>query len=114
MSFSPSCQECYHTRALNLTGEQLQALAARCEQFTSSEVRESYGYPDSLGLCVVDAVQSTGVTHTSVGNVLDNYRAYRRNQEKSGRSTSGYSQLSRSRFGCAAEVVYGPALAAGH
>lgn len=60
---------------MNLTAEQLQALAQRCEQFRESKWKG--GYPDSLALCIVDSVQSTGVTYTSVGNVLDAYRRYR-------------------------------------
>lgn len=62
---------------MNLTGEQLQALTERCGLFRESKWKG--GYPDGLALCVVDAVQSLGVTYTSVGNVLDAYRAYRRN-----------------------------------
>lgn len=63
---------------MNLTGEQLQALTERCEQFRESKWKG--GYPDGLALCVVDAVQSLGVTYTSVGNVIDSYRRYRRAQ----------------------------------
>jgi len=54
-------------------------LAERCEQFRGPEIADDYGYGDSLAQCVVDAVQSTGVTYTSVGNVLEAYRGYRRN-----------------------------------
>lgn len=60
------------------TPEQLHALVASCEQFRGAEAPK--GYRDSLALCVVDSVQSTGVTYSSVGNVLDRYRAYRREQ----------------------------------
>jgi len=35
------------------------------------------GYPESLALCVIDAIQSTGPTYVSVVNVLSRYRNYR-------------------------------------
>lgn len=60
------------------TAEQLHALVAACEQFRGAE--EPGGYRDGLALCVIDSVQSTGVTYSSVGKVLDRYRAYRREQ----------------------------------
>lgn len=58
------------------TAEQLSTLITACEQFRGAEAPG--GYPDGLALCVIDSVQSTGVNYTSVGNVLDRYRAYRR------------------------------------
>jgi hypothetical protein len=64
---------------MNLTGEQLEVLAERCKDFR--EAKWKGGYPESLALCLVDSVQSTGVTYTSVGNVLDRYRGYRRKQD---------------------------------
>lgn len=79
-----------HTRAMNLTGEQLQAMAQRCEQFLESKWKG--GYPDSLALCIVDSVQSTGVTYTSVGNVLDAYRRYRAERNASAK-TDGTHEL---------------------
>lgn len=60
------------------TAEQLHALVAACEQFRGSEAPK--GYRDGLALCMIDGVQSTGVTYGSVGKVLDRYRAYRREQ----------------------------------
>lgn len=60
------------------TAEQLHALVAACEQFRGSEAPK--GYRDGLALCMIDSVQSTGVTYSSVGKVLDRYRAYRRDQ----------------------------------
>lgn len=75
---------------MDLTGEQLQVLTARCEQFRGA--RWKGGYPDSLALCVVDAVQSLGVTYTSVGNVIDSYRAYRR-VRKGDPHTDGTAEL---------------------
>lgn len=62
---------------MNPTGEQIETLAERCEEFRAAKWKG--GYPDGLALCLVDSVQSTGVTYTSVGNVLDRYREYRRN-----------------------------------
>ncbi|MCW1823137.1 MULTISPECIES: hypothetical protein [Mycobacteriaceae] len=60
------------------TAEQLHALVAACEQFRGSEAPK--GYHDGLALCMIDSVQSTGVTYSSVGKVLDRYRVYRREQ----------------------------------
>ena len=60
------------------TAEQLQALVEACEQFRG--VTAPDGYPDGLALCVIDSVQSTGVTYSSVENVVARYRAYRRDQ----------------------------------
>ncbi|MDO9381137.1 MAG: hypothetical protein Q7T56_20010 [Nocardioidaceae bacterium] len=34
------------------------------------------GYPDSLALCVIDSIQSTGVQYVAVVNVLSQYRTY--------------------------------------
>lgn len=58
------------------TPEQLRALVAACEQFRGSSAPG--GYRDSLALCVVDSVQSTGVKYSSVENVVARYRGYRR------------------------------------
>lgn len=60
------------------TVEQRRALVSACEQFRGAEAPG--GYRDGLALCVIDSVQSTGVNYTSVGKVLDRYRAYRRAQ----------------------------------
>src|SRR5690349_17656868 len=60
------------------TAEQLHSLVTACEQFRGAKSPD--GYRDGLALCVVDSVQSTGVKYTSVENVLDRYRAYRRSQ----------------------------------
>ncbi|WP_328354127.1 hypothetical protein OG976_22950 [Mycobacterium sp. NBC_00419] len=58
--------------------EQLHVLIDRCEQFR--DAKAPAGYRDSLALCVVDSVQSTGVTYSSVESVITRYRAYRREQ----------------------------------
>jgi hypothetical protein len=60
------------------TAEQLHSLVAACEQFRGAKAPD--GYRDGLALCVVDSVQSTGVTYSSVENVVARYRAYRRAQ----------------------------------
>lgn len=60
------------------TAAQLQALTARCEQFRGEEAPE--GYPNSLALCIVDSVQSTGVRYPSVKQVVARYKAYRRDR----------------------------------
>ncbi len=38
------------------------------------------GYPDSLVLCIVDSIYSTGARYSSVVNVVERYREYRTNQ----------------------------------
>jgi hypothetical protein len=38
------------------------------------------GYPNSLALCLIDSIYSTGAHYTSVLNIVRNYRAYRTNQ----------------------------------
>lgn len=60
------------------TPAQVSVLIAACEQFRGSSAPS--GYRDSLALCVVDSVQSTGVTYSSVENVVARYRDYRREQ----------------------------------
>jgi hypothetical protein len=54
---------------------QLQALVANCEQFRGAEAPT--GYPNSLALCIVDSVQSTGVKYTSVEKVVARYVGFR-------------------------------------
>lgn len=56
----------------------MHVLVAACEQFRGS--RAAPGYRDGLALCVIDSVQSIGVTYTSVENVVARYRAHRREQ----------------------------------
>ena len=53
-------------------------MVERCQQFRAAEAPK--GYRDGLALCVVDSVQSTGVTYSSVVKVVDAYRRYRREQ----------------------------------
>ncbi|QNJ90973.1 hypothetical protein HZU40_22430 [Mycolicibacterium fluoranthenivorans] len=60
------------------TEAQVQTLIASCEQFRAS--RAPGGYPESLALCVIDSVQSTGVTYASVVKVVNGYRRYREGQ----------------------------------
>jgi hypothetical protein len=38
------------------------------------------GYPDSLALCIIDSIYSTGARYSSVVNVVGRYREYRTNQ----------------------------------
>lgn len=63
---------------MTYTAEQLEVLVERCEQLR--DVKAPQGYPNSLALCIVDSVQSTGVTYSSVVKVVDAYRTYRRAQ----------------------------------
>lgn len=53
-----------------------QSTARSAPRSTPSMILETRRWPP-LALCIVDSVQSTGVTYTSVGNVLDAYRRYR-------------------------------------
>jgi hypothetical protein len=43
----------------------------------SPELTAPPGYPDSLALCIVDAVQSPGVKYVTVERVVRRYRSYR-------------------------------------
>lgn len=72
------------------TAAQLQILLERCEQFRDATAPS--GYPDALALCVVDSVQSTGVTYASVEKVVARYKAYRRAQG-SDPNTDGVAEL---------------------
>ncbi|WP_433654976.1 hypothetical protein ACQPW1_29185 [Nocardia sp. CA-128927] len=60
------------------TVEQVRVLADNCEQFRDSKA--PLGYPNSLALCVVDSVQSTGVTYPSVEKVIHRYCDFRRSR----------------------------------
>lgn len=70
---SPACAT---LAAVSHSAAQLQALVGRCEQFRGAKAPP--GYRDGLALCVIDSVQSTGVTYSSVEKVVARYRAYRR------------------------------------
>lgn len=50
------------------------------------------GYPDSLALCIIDSIWSTGPTYQSVQNVVSRYRAYRTAQGGDA-STDGTGEL---------------------
>ena len=60
------------------TADQVHALLAACEQFRGSLAPP--GYRDGLALCVIDSVQSTGVSYSSVVKAVARYRSYRREQ----------------------------------
>lgn len=62
----------------SFSSEQLRTLVEDCKQFNGSKAPR--GYPDSLALCIIDSVQSTMVKYSTVEKVVDNYRAYRRDQ----------------------------------
>ena len=57
-------------------GTDVEMLAAACEKLLTDDLRTPPGYPDSLALCIVDAVWSLGVRYGSVVNVLDRYRGW--------------------------------------
>jgi len=75
-----------------LTGEQLEKLVEKCDRFKEFRVPPDYGYRDSLALCLVDAVQSLGVTYTSVRKVVRAYETYRK-AEKGKPETDGTTEL---------------------
>jgi hypothetical protein len=50
------------------TSEQIRALATRCEQFR--DAKAPGGYPNSLALCIVDSVQSTGIRYGTTAKVV--------------------------------------------
>lgn len=53
------------------------AVAGRCRQLPGwPDLRAPDGYPDSLALCILDAIWSMGVRYRSVENVLARYRAW--------------------------------------
>lgn len=52
------------------------------------------GYKDSLALCIIDSVQSTGIKYVNVENVVRKYRGHRRAQEDDP-NTDGATQLLR-------------------
>jgi len=43
------------------------------------------GYPDSLALCIIDSIYSTGARYSSVVNVVGRYRDYRTGQGRQSR-----------------------------
>lgn len=73
-SVAPLCD----SMVVGHTQEQLQTLIEHCEQFRGSKAPR--GYPDSLALCIIDSIQSTGVRYSSVRKVVDSYGRYRRAQ----------------------------------
>lgn len=64
------------------TETQIRRLARVCRDRLGNPrlLRVPDGYPDSLALCTIDAIQSTGVTYANVKKVLSRYRAYRLEQ----------------------------------
>jgi hypothetical protein len=61
------------------TEAQLRRLARVCRDRLGNPrlLKVPDGYPDSLALCTIDAIQSTGVTPASVQKVIARYRAHR-------------------------------------
>lgn len=61
----------YARQACGVTGSPLPCLprqSDRCEQ--SRDAKAPPGYRQSLALCVIDSIQSTGVTYSSVESVV--------------------------------------------
>ncbi len=88
----PECPECPEGRGSDSAAQQV---ANRSREKLDPDPRSwvnPTGYPDSLALCVIDSIQSIGVRYTSVGNVLDRYRLYRR-ESGAEPSTDGVEEL---------------------
>jgi len=62
------------------TDEPVQRLAAHCRAVLGdlTLLPQPPGYPDSLALCVLDAIWSMGVRYTAVQHVIGRYRQHRR------------------------------------
>lgn len=62
--------------------DQLKSLMAHSRAYLGEPVdwEAMAGYPNSLALCVIDSIQSTGPHYTSVMNVVSRYRGYRLGQ----------------------------------
>jgi hypothetical protein len=60
----------------------LSRLRAACERDLGdpAEWPTPPGYPNSLALCIIDAIYSTGARHNTVEKVIDRYRQHRRAQ----------------------------------
>lgn len=62
--------------------DQLEALQVACDRDLGDSTLwyQPDGYPDSLALCIIDAIYSTGAHYSSVVNVVGRYREHRTNQ----------------------------------
>ncbi|OBG69767.1 heme peroxidase [Mycobacterium sp. E3339] len=72
----------------------LAALIAACESDLGDPNLwfEPDGYPDSLALCIIDSIYSTGARYSSVVNIVSRYREYR-NQQGGDADTDGADEL---------------------
>ncbi len=64
------------------TEAQIRRLARVCRERLGNPrlLQPTEGYPDSLALCTIDAIQSTGANHASVKKIVARYRAFRESQ----------------------------------
>lgn len=64
------------------TSEEKATFTAACRELLGSpdQWRTPTGYPQSVALCIINSIQSTGPRFTSVLNVVDRYRSYRASQ----------------------------------
>jgi hypothetical protein len=60
-------------------GTDIDLLQAACERDLGDPALwpEPTGYPNSLALCIIDAIYVTGARHLTVEKVVERYRAYR-------------------------------------
>jgi|BarGraIncu01121A_1022015.scaffolds.fasta_scaffold54018_2 hypothetical protein len=70
------------TAQIEVDAERLKLLVAYCREHLGEPIdwKAMAGYPSSLALCVIDAIQSTGPHYASVMNVVSRYRGYRLGQ----------------------------------
>ena len=60
----------------------IEPLRTACERDLGDPAQwpEPTGYPNSLALCIIDAIYVTGARHLTVENVVERYRGYRAGQ----------------------------------
>lgn len=63
-------------RSMAVSQDEVGALVLYCRDALGEQVRwiAPDGYPDSLALCIIDSIYSTGSHYTSVVNVINHYR----------------------------------------
>lgn len=64
---------------MTLTADQLGTLKAHVQETVGdvTQLKPPDGYKDSLALCIIDSIQSTGVRYTNVERVVGRYRTQR-------------------------------------
>jgi len=75
-------QACYPPRMTTDPTSEAERLTAACQEIFGDETTwiTADGYPNSLALCVIDSIFSTGSHYQSVINVVAEYCRYRKNK----------------------------------